>query len=352
MDTRHPWQSGPSELIAHALKHLHRQSEFDLRMAYLLLDTGVELLLRTFLTLPEEAIRMRTGAAERLHAAQGDLRDMVRGVESAAGPRLLGINLNDVTAYHEMRKKLYDQGRGTPVPAEMVQSYASLAVKLLRRLLDVDLETRLVQPPEGMERKQRRAALVEQIRQVQTELNSVATVVDRGVREAMEVIEPACLMPSFERSMGQWLVRLNQGELSEGLQRFDREAGMRPADPGVARAISVSMPPALQQFLNRHQVEPVSLAFQLGRAHSITEMLLVLADNALDVSPARNAAGIYWIARLLENEDPLEDRSMPAGAGYLAQEPLVAFQERCEEALADLEGIRKALEKGLRRLRH
>ena len=63
MDTRHPWQSGPTELIAHALEHLHRRSEFDLRMAYLLLDIGVELLLRTFLTLPEEAIRMRTGSS-------------------------------------------------------------------------------------------------------------------------------------------------------------------------------------------------------------------------------------------------------------------------------------------------
>jgi hypothetical protein len=352
MDTRHPWQSGPTELIAHALEHLHRRSEFDLRMAYLLLDIGVELLLRTFLTLPEEAIRMRTGPAERWHAAQGDLQELVRGVESAAGPRLLGINLSDVTAYHEMRKKLYDQGRSIPVPAEMVRSYASLAVKLLRRLLDVDLEARLVQPPQGLERRHRQAALMEQISQVQTELNSVATVVDRAVREAMEAIEPECLMPSFERSMGQWLVRLNQGELSEGLQHFDREAGVRPPDPGVARAISVSMPPALQQFLARHQVEPVTLAFQLSRAHSITEMLLVLADNALALSQGQNAAGIYWIARLLETEDPLDERSMRDAERYLAQEPLVAFQERCEEALADLEGIRKALEKSLQRLRH
>lgn len=30
----HPWQSGPTDLIAHALEHLHKDTDFDQRIAF------------------------------------------------------------------------------------------------------------------------------------------------------------------------------------------------------------------------------------------------------------------------------------------------------------------------------
>jgi hypothetical protein len=81
-------------------------------------------------------------------------------------------------------------------------------------------------------------------------------------------------------------------------------------------------------------------------------MRLVLADSALGLSQSRNTAGIYWVAQLLQHEDPLEDRAIWERNGYQSQEPLVAFRQRCEETLADLEGIHAALEERTENLKH
>ena len=59
----HPWQSGPTELISLAIHHLRNNSDFDRRIAFLLLDIGIETLLKTYLTLPDKI----TGAKTKFH---------------------------------------------------------------------------------------------------------------------------------------------------------------------------------------------------------------------------------------------------------------------------------------------
>jgi hypothetical protein len=350
METRHPWQSGPTELISYALRHLHRPGDFYQRIAYLLLDVGVETLLRTYLELPAEVTRTRMPPEESRQAAAGDLHELVERVKSAAGSRLHRIDLSDVESYHQFRNELYQQGSGIPVPAEQARGYAELAVKLLRRLLDIDLESQLVRLRRELERRQHEAAMLHQIQRVQSEIGLVAAAIDRGVRLAVEAIEPEFLMPSFERELEQWLKQLEQGHLSRGLQQFDPQGSVRQPDPSVARAISMSMPSALRHFVATHELEPVFLAFQLQRAHSDTERFLVFADSTLGLSASRNTAGLYWLAKLLAEEDPLGGRPAQERDDHQLEQSLAAFRERCIEALADLQGIGVALHDRLKKL--
>lgn len=135
----HPWQSGPTEIINHALDHLNRASDLDQRIGFLLLDAGVETLMKTFLLLPGKVTGVEMGYGKRREAAEGNFHQLVSGVEEAAGNRLKGINLAHVQYYHTIRNKLYHQGDGVTVDAARAEAYASLALVLLDRLLDVSL---------------------------------------------------------------------------------------------------------------------------------------------------------------------------------------------------------------------
>lgn len=146
MGIQHPWQSGPTELIRYALDHLHRPSDFSQRVAFLLLDLGVETLFKTFLALPEEVTGARLSHGKRREAAEGNFHQLLRGVRDAAGTRLDGIDLAHVQFYHDLRNKLYHQGNGITVPVGEAKEYASIAVELLRRLLSVDLQQEIDRP--------------------------------------------------------------------------------------------------------------------------------------------------------------------------------------------------------------
>lgn len=68
---QHPWQQVPAELIAHGLQHKNQESEdFDLRVAFLLFDVGMETLLRTFLLLDIKLSGMQKRTGERNEIAK------------------------------------------------------------------------------------------------------------------------------------------------------------------------------------------------------------------------------------------------------------------------------------------
>ena len=72
----HPWQSGPTELIAHAIEHLHKETEFDNRIAFLLFDVGIETLFKTYLMLPESTTGAKTSFQKRKIAANGQIHSL------------------------------------------------------------------------------------------------------------------------------------------------------------------------------------------------------------------------------------------------------------------------------------
>ena len=46
------WASGAIELLRHADSHIHLDTAFDKRIAFISIDNAVETLMRTFLSLP------------------------------------------------------------------------------------------------------------------------------------------------------------------------------------------------------------------------------------------------------------------------------------------------------------
>jgi uncharacterized protein DUF4268 len=143
---KYPWQNDSAELISSALDHLHNASDSNRRIAFLLLDVGVETLIKTYLILPERAIGTKISFADRQRAIEGNFHDLCDGIERAAGKRLQGIDLARVQYYHGVRNTLYHEAGGITVSNNQLQGYAELAVELLKRLLDVDLSDELKGP--------------------------------------------------------------------------------------------------------------------------------------------------------------------------------------------------------------
>ena len=146
-NTQHPWQVGPTELIDFALERMHKGSDFDRRLAFLILDVGVETLFKTYLTLPEGVTQFQIKRGERLAASEGNFHELLRGVQNANPRKASSQNFPYVEYYHNLRNTLYHQGnRVTAVPIYQVEGYAKLAVDLLQEYLDVDLSGKLTSP--------------------------------------------------------------------------------------------------------------------------------------------------------------------------------------------------------------
>lgn len=195
--TNHPWQNGPTELIEFALQRIQREADFDKRLAFLLLDVGVETLFKTFLTLPPEVTHAQGSYGDRKQAAEGNFHDLVRGIEKAAGSRLSDLNLAHVQFYHDLRNKLYHQGNGITIPTDKAQGYAALVVDLLNRLLEIDLSEKLNEPQRRAEKKTSIDAKKREIQKYTKHIRGVIADVEALLQSAIEAVEPKLVLPSF-----------------------------------------------------------------------------------------------------------------------------------------------------------
>jgi hypothetical protein len=143
----HPWQAGPTELIEFALERMHKGSDFDRRLAFLILDVGVETLFKTFLTLPDSVMQSQIKRGERFEASQGNFHELLHGIQNSNPKKAAHFNFAHVEHYHNLRNTLYHQGNQvTAVPMVQLKGYAELAVELLREYLDIDLSPELILP--------------------------------------------------------------------------------------------------------------------------------------------------------------------------------------------------------------
>jgi hypothetical protein len=145
--TTHPWQVGPTELIEFALERMHKGSDFDRRLAYLILDVGVETLCKTYLTLPDNIAQFQITRGERYEAVDGTFHDLLRGVKNSNPTKAANVNFGYIEHYHNLRDTLYHEGNQvTAVPRQQLEGYARLAVELLREYLEVDVSENLKPP--------------------------------------------------------------------------------------------------------------------------------------------------------------------------------------------------------------
>jgi hypothetical protein len=137
-----PWEQGPKELIELAIEHVSQQSDAHWRVGFLLLDVGVETLFRVYLRHPPDpragSLPVDSSRAER------NFPELLNTIFRTASDHLDEHDRKLVGHYHSVRNKLYHEADdGTTVTQEYARSYATLAVKLLKQLLQVDLTANL-----------------------------------------------------------------------------------------------------------------------------------------------------------------------------------------------------------------
>ena len=212
MAETHPWLSGPAELISYALKHFQDKDnkDFNRRIAFLLLDIGVETLFKTFLTLPEDVTHAETEYHRRRKAANGNFHDLIIGIKAAASSRLKDDVLSHIEFYHNIRNNLYHQGSGITVTAENVHGYAKEATYLLKTLLGVDLTDNVVLAPD----------ILKELTNQANKLDSVLNQLPVHVRLVIEKIEPKLLLPSVVNKLHALSVDVNIHNFQDKLDTF------------------------------------------------------------------------------------------------------------------------------------
>jgi hypothetical protein len=134
----HTWASGAVELIRHADSHIHLETAFDRRIAFISIDNSVETSIRTFLSLPQAKSGIKVPRKE-VDALENSFPGLLGLLWQQAGGRLTGIDEADIEHYHRIRNKLYHDGTGLSVDEQYLLAYRQIAALLLKNLFGVSL---------------------------------------------------------------------------------------------------------------------------------------------------------------------------------------------------------------------
>jgi hypothetical protein len=146
MDVK-PWAEGPLELLKHAVQHLSLASEFDNRMAMISVDNAVELMIRTYLSLPKRITCIKGPSRKEFSEISQSFPSLLDAIERFAPDKIIGIELGDIEYYHRIRNQLYHDGNGVTVSKEHVQAYSEIGKALFFSLFVIQLEDFLQEEP-------------------------------------------------------------------------------------------------------------------------------------------------------------------------------------------------------------
>lgn len=199
--TLHPWQQVPSELITYAVEHMHKGGDFNQRIAFLLLDIGVETLLKTFLTLPDEITGVKIPFDKRKESASRGFHNLIKAIKEAAPDKVKNIDLSHIQFYHDIRNNLYHQGNGITISAELVSGYSEISTVLLRELLEIDIISTLKKPEIKAAQKEAQEKLEKEIFRRKEKIQNKILKVKSVVELAIEKIDHELLLPTFVRDL-------------------------------------------------------------------------------------------------------------------------------------------------------
>jgi len=134
----HTWASGAIELLRHADSHIHLETAFDRRIAFISIDNSVETSIRTFLSLPKSKSGISVPRKD-LDGVENSFPGLLPLLWARAGARLTGIDEADIEHYHRIRNKLYHDGTGLSVDEQYLLAYRQIAVLILKTLFGIDL---------------------------------------------------------------------------------------------------------------------------------------------------------------------------------------------------------------------
>ncbi|MCC6501820.1 MAG: hypothetical protein IT362_01630 [Deltaproteobacteria bacterium] len=129
------WASSAIELLEHANSHILTNTDFDKRMAFISIDNSIEVMVRTFLSMPKiiSGISVDTKA---LKEAQNIFPRLLELLYKHASSKIIGIDVTEIEFYHRIRNKLYHDGLGITVCKQHLDAYKGIASVLLQNLFN------------------------------------------------------------------------------------------------------------------------------------------------------------------------------------------------------------------------
>lgn len=137
---KEPWVEGPLELLKHGLEHLENESDFDKRISMISIDNAVELMIKTYLGLPERVTGKKI-KKKTIEEASFHFPKLITLFEHFAPEKTAGVDLSHIEWFHGLRNTLYHKGNGISIGKSKVQTYAIIAKILFQNLFNIDLET-------------------------------------------------------------------------------------------------------------------------------------------------------------------------------------------------------------------
>ena len=132
------WATGPGEILRHGIKLLVNDSDTNRRLAMIAIDNSVELMLKTYISIPKRVTGLHISRRERDDICSG-FPQLLDGIELHAADKITGIDLGEIEWFHRLRNELYHQGNGLTVERHKVEVYAELAKVLFENLFGVPM---------------------------------------------------------------------------------------------------------------------------------------------------------------------------------------------------------------------
>lgn len=133
-----PWASGPREILEHGLFLLNEDSDRNRRLAMILIDNAVELMIKTYIGLPSRVNGLNISRKQQAEASTS-FPSLLDCIEEHDPGKLDGIDLGEIEWYHRLRNELYHQGNGLTVERRKVDVYAELSKTLFSNLFGFDV---------------------------------------------------------------------------------------------------------------------------------------------------------------------------------------------------------------------
>ncbi|MEO7839713.1 MAG: hypothetical protein ABIU06_10210 [Anaerolineales bacterium] len=148
-----PWQNYPEKFIRYAIKFEDTTDDFERLIGYLLLDVGVETLLKAYV-LADSTLKYEKREASakgmlvkdaipdsKITTANFDkisFHNLIKTVKLIAGAKVTDEELKNAEHYHGIRNIVYHEGRKTIPSKQDFRDYLALANSLLIELLGVN----------------------------------------------------------------------------------------------------------------------------------------------------------------------------------------------------------------------
>lgn len=123
----------------HGAGLLDKGDDASKRISMILIDNAVELMMKTYLGLPEEATGLKL-SREAHKEACGSFSKTLKTLNEIAADKLSGIGTVEIEYYHRLRNTLYHEGNGLTVETEKVEIYCALAKVLFKNLFGIDVD--------------------------------------------------------------------------------------------------------------------------------------------------------------------------------------------------------------------